>query len=63
MIGATIDTAYLAPIIASSFMFVVGLMAWIVRELSRISSQLSVIEERTQDHERRITNLEGRRTR
>lgn len=63
MIGAEINTAYLAPLVATSFMFVVGLMAWIVRELSRISSQLSVIDERTQDHERRISNLEGRRTR
>ena len=37
MIAATINDAYLAPIIAASFVAVMGLMAWIVRTLLKIS--------------------------
>lgn len=58
MLAAGIPTAYLAPLLAVSFTGVITLMAWTVRELSRISAQLSVTEERSSDHERRIRDLE-----
>lgn len=48
-------------VIPVSFVMVVSLMAWIVRELSRISVNNARTEEAVKDHERRITNLERRR--
>jgi type II secretory pathway component PulJ len=48
----------IVPIIAISFTSVIGLMTWMVRELSRISTTLSVMDERSQNIVRRIENLE-----
>jgi type II secretory pathway component PulJ len=48
----------IVPIIAISFTSVIGLMTWMVRELSRISTTLSVTDERSQNIVRRIENLE-----
>jgi hypothetical protein len=51
--------AYVAPILAASFTCIVGLVGWTVRELARLSTQISVMEQRQSDHERRIERLEG----
>ena len=37
---------------------VVGLLAWVVRELSRVTSQNSATEEKQRQHDGRITDLE-----
>jgi hypothetical protein len=41
-----------------SFVMIVGLMAWMVRELGRISENNARFEERVEDHERRLNRLE-----
>jgi hypothetical protein len=46
-------------LIPISFTMVVGLMAWMVRELGRISETSARLEERIHDHERRLDRLEG----
>lgn len=46
------------PILAISFTSVIALMTWMVRELSRISNTLSVMEERSKAIVRRIDDLE-----
>lgn len=46
------------PILAISFTSVIALMTWMVRELSRISNTLSVMEERGKAIVRRIDDLE-----
>jgi hypothetical protein len=46
------------PLIAISFTSVIGLMAWMVRELSRISTTLSVMGERHSNIVQRIDDLE-----
>lgn len=48
----------IVPILAISFTSVIGLMTWMVRELSRISNTLSVMEERGKAIARRIDDLE-----
>jgi len=48
----------LIGILVVTIPLVVGLMAWVVRELSRTGSVLTRLDERTLDHERRIANLE-----
>ena len=58
MIAASVETAYLAPIIAVSFTAVITLMAWIVQTMWRITNQVGQMEERSDDHERRIRDLE-----
>lgn len=60
MIAADIETAYLAPVLAVSFTAVITLMAWIVQTMWRITNQVSAMEERSDDHERRIRDLETR---
>ena len=54
MFATEIPSEFLTVFIGVSFTAVIGLMAWIVRELSRISSQSSRLEERSEDHERRL---------
>lgn len=51
--------AYVAPILAASFTCIVGLVGWTVRELARLSTQISVMAQRQDDHDRRIERLEG----
>ena len=51
--------ALLIALAAVTFPLVVGLLAWIVRELSRTSSVLTKLEERSEDHARRIDRLEN----
>ena len=58
MLAADIDVAYLAPIIAVSFTAVITLVAWIVQTVWRITNRVSGMEERSEDHERRIRDLE-----
>jgi type II secretory pathway component PulJ len=48
----------IVPILAISFTSVIGLMTWMVRELSRISTTLSVMDERNKSIVRRIEHLE-----
>lgn len=50
----------LVALVSVSFSLVVGLLAWIVRELSRITASLNRQEERSEDHERRLNRLEDR---
>jgi len=62
VIGAASSAASVSPLVIGvavvTIPLVVGLLAWIVRELSRMGSVLTRIDERTLDHERRLTNLE-----
>ena len=60
MSATNIDTAYLAPVLAVSFTACITLIAWIVQTLGRISNQMAGMEERSEDHERRIRDLETR---
>lgn len=53
-------TAYIAPLVAVSFTAVIGLMAWIVREMGRITTEVRVIQNASEDHDRRIRDLETR---
>lgn len=53
-------TAYIAPLVAVSFTAVIGLMAWIVREMGRITTEVRVIQTAGDDMERRIRDLETR---
>ncbi len=48
-------------VIPVSLTLIVALMAWIVRELSRISVANARSEQTLEDHERRIGELEHRR--
>ena len=54
MVATEIPSEFLTVFLGVSFTAVIGLMAWIVRELSRISTQSSRLDERTEDHERRL---------
>ena len=54
MLATEIPSEFLTVFLGVSFTAVIGLMAWIVRELSRISTQSSRLEERSNDHERRL---------
>lgn len=56
-VAVTLETL-IVPILAISFTSVIGLMTWMVRELSRISSTLSVMEERYKTIDRRIETIE-----
>ena len=58
MIAAQVDDGLITTITGVGITATIALMAWIVRELYRISSLVSKIDERTMDHERRIENLE-----
>lgn len=51
-----IPDAYAAALFAA----VLGLVGWIARELFRTSQALSRLDERTEDHERRLEHLEQR---
>jgi hypothetical protein len=62
MLGAEIPIAILAPTFVIFLSGMVTLLAWIVREMSRISTQLSVMDERSVDHERRLDHLERYRS-
>lgn len=58
MTATDIDVAYIAPLLAVSFTSVIALMAWIVQTMWRITNQVTGMEERSEDHERRIRDLE-----
>lgn len=60
---AEIPDGLIYGVVPVALMLIVGLIAWIVRELGRISVQNGRAEERFDDHERRISTLEGRRGR
>ena len=60
MIAAEINTAYLAPLLAVSFTTTIAIIGWIVQTLWKINTSLSQMEERGDDHERRIDVLEER---
>jgi hypothetical protein len=62
MLGAEIPIAILAPAFAIFLSGMVALLAWMVREMSRISTQLSVMDERSVDVERRLDHLERYRS-
>ena len=51
----------LATLAGVTFAAVIGLIAWIVQSLSRTVNQLGVMEERSEDHERRLGVLEAAR--
>lgn len=59
MISAQIDNGVLTTLTGVGVTMTVALLAWIVRELYRISSLVSKVEERTNDHDRRIDRLEN----
>jgi hypothetical protein len=66
VIGAEIPDGLLFGVVPVALALIVTLMAWIVRELGRISVANARTEERFEDHERRLSNLErsrGARTR
>lgn len=50
--------AVMTTLIGVSFSAVIGLMAWMVQTLHRTNAVLAVMEERSEDHERRISMLE-----
>jgi len=58
MVAALTVEAVAIPLIAISFTSVIGLMTWMVRELSRISTTLSVMGERHSNIVQRIDDLE-----
>lgn len=49
---------YIAPLVAVSFTAGIALMAWIVREMGRITTEVRVIQNASDDLERRIHALE-----
>lgn len=59
-LAAQISDAYLAPLLAVSFTTVIALIGWIVQTLWKINTSLTQMEERSDDHERRIGDLEAR---
>lgn len=59
ILGAEIDNGFLTTVTGVGITATVALLAWIVRELYRISSLVSKVEERTNDHDRRIDRLEN----
>ena len=59
-LAAEIPDGLIYAVIPVSFVLIVSLMAWIVRELSRISVQNAKSETQLEDHERRIGRLEDR---
>ena len=58
MIAATISDAYLAPLIAASFVAVLGLMAWIVKGLIEVTRTLTKHDGVFDLHNQRIATLE-----
>ena len=58
MFAAFTTSDVITPIVAISFTSVIGLMTWMVRELSRISTTLSVMEERGKTIDQRLEDLE-----
>ena len=54
MFATYIPDGYLIALMAVSFPATIGLMAWIVRELSRIATQSAVLEERQDGFEHRL---------
>ena len=58
MFAAVTVEALAIPIITISFTSVIALMTWMVRELSRISTTLSVMSERHSSIVQRIDELE-----
>jgi hypothetical protein len=61
MLGAEIPDGLLYGIIPVFLLLFVTLIAWIVRELGRISVSNARTEERFEDNERRLANLERSR--
>jgi hypothetical protein len=61
MLGAEIPDGLLFGLLPVALAFIVTLIAWIVRELGRISVANARTEARYEDHERRIGNLERSR--
>lgn len=60
MMGAlTIPDAYAVALVVA----MLGFVGWIARELFRTSQTLSRLDERSQDHERRLAELERDRGR
>ena len=57
--STAVPTALVIALVAVTLPLVIALLAWIVRELARTSSVLTKLEERSEDHERRLTRLEG----
>ena len=60
MVAAEIPDGLIFAVIPVSFVLVVSLMAWIVRELSRVSVQNAKTDTTLEDHERRIGRLEDK---
>ena len=58
MIAAQVSDAYLAPIIATSFMVTLALIGWIVKMLLSVSVQQGRHAEILDDHDRRLDTLE-----
>lgn len=58
MLSALTIEQLVIPILAISFTSVIALMTWMVRELSRISTTLSVMEERSKQVAQRLDDLE-----
>jgi len=58
MFAAVTVEALAIPVITISFTSVIALMTWMVRELSRISTTLSVMSERHSSIVQRIDELE-----
>lgn len=54
MLAASIPDGYLIAMMAVSLPATIALMAWIVRELSRISTQSAVLEARQDQVEHRL---------
>lgn len=58
MFAALTPESIIIPVLGISFTSVIALMTWMVRELSRISTTLSVMGERGKHIDRRIEDLE-----
>lgn len=58
MIGLVINDGYAIAVLPVALVGIIGLLTYLVRELGRLAVLLGRIEERTNDHERRIENLE-----
>jgi hypothetical protein len=58
MLGAQVSDTLLIALLAVSFPLVVGLLAWIVRELSRISTAVALLEQRMGHYELRLAEFD-----
>jgi len=61
VLGVEIPDGIVVAAVAAGFPLIAGLLAWIVKELSKITVQNARLDERMDAHDERLHRLEGRR--